>query len=112
MINNIFYLLFPINKENRIKRNLGIDILRIISTIFIINHHIIGHGACLRLVKKFNFKNSLILFLNTIFCSGANIFGIISGFVGFRSHNYSNLILYLNYSSSFISEGHKYFAWR
>lgn len=95
MINNKFYLLFPMSKENRIKRNLGIDLLRIISIFFIINHHMIYHGTSLYQIKNFSFKYSLLLFFNTIFCSGVNIFGMISGFVGFRSHNYSNLIYLL-----------------
>ena len=65
---------------------------RIFSILFIINHHIIYHGGPLFKTKLLSFKNDLLLFLNTIFCSGVNIFGMISGFVGFHSHKYSNLI--------------------
>jgi len=95
MINKKIYLLFPMRTKNKIKRNLGIDSLRIIAIFFIINHHIIYHGASLKKINNFSFKKSLLLFINTIFCSGVNIFGMISGFVGFRSHNYSNLIYLL-----------------
>ena len=95
MINKKIYLSFPNRKKNKKERNLGIDSLRIIAIFFIINHHIIYHGASINKINNFSFKNNLLLFMNTIFCSGVNIFGMISGFVGFRSHNYSNLIYLL-----------------
>ena len=95
MINKKIYLSFPNRTKNKKERNLGIDSLRIIAIFFIINHHIIYHGASINKINNFSFKNNLLLFMNTIFCSGVNIFGMISGFVGFRSHNYSNLIYFL-----------------
>lgn len=81
------------------KRNLGIDLARIISMIFIINHHIMYHGGPLFGTKVESFEKKILLFLNTIFCSGVNIFGMISGFVGFHNHRYSNLI-YLLFQTS------------
>ena len=84
----------PFSNESKIirKRNLGIDLLRIIAMFFIINHHIIYHGGPLFGTKILTFENNLLLFFNTILCSGVNMFGMISGFVGFHSHKYSNLI--------------------
>ena len=73
------------------KRNYGIDLARIISMLFIIGHHIIYHGGPLFQCEKFTFNHQMHIFLNIIFCSGVNIFGMISGFVGFYSHRYSNL---------------------
>ena len=90
------------------KRIIGIDVLRILSMFFIINHHIIYHGGPLLGTKKLSLGNNLLLFLNTIFCSGVNIFGMISGFVGFQRHKYSNLIFLLfqtyvyNYGIAFL----------
>ena len=76
-------------------RYIGIDLARILSMYFIINHHIIYHGGPLFLTNVLTFKHQLLTFLNTIFCSGVNIFGMISGFIGFHSHKYSNLIYLL-----------------
>ena len=86
---------YSLNKDQRNKRNFGIDILRILAIFFIINHHIIYHGGILFKTKILSFNNSILIFLNTLFCSGVNIFGMISGFVGFHSHKYSNLIYLL-----------------
>lgn len=85
------------NKKISIKntRNYGIDLARIISMIFIIGHHIIFHGGPLFQIEKFTYKHQVHIFLNIIFCSGVNIFGMISGFVGFHTHKYSNLFYLL-----------------
>jgi surface polysaccharide O-acyltransferase-like enzyme len=76
-------------------RHYGIDLARIFAMILIINHHIIHHGGPLfsspRLSKEFNF----FLFFNMVSFSGVNIFGMISGFVGFQTHKYSNLLFIL-----------------
>lgn len=82
------YIKFPIKN----KRNFGIDLARIVSMIFIIGHHIIYHGGPLFQTEKFTFQHQTHIFLNVIFCSGVNVFGMISGFVGFHSHKYSNLL--------------------
>ena len=39
------FSLLPITQEQKRKRNFGIDIARILSIIFIINHHILYHGG-------------------------------------------------------------------
>lgn len=77
------------------KRNYGIDLSRIISMILIINHHIIFHGGPLFRTKRFSFVNKFFIFFNTISSSGVNIFGLISGCVGFKSHRFSNLFYLL-----------------
>ena len=82
------------NKESK-KRNFGIDFTRIISMIFIINHHIIFHGGPFFKSSILSEKNNFLLFLNVLFCSGVNTFGMISGYVGFHTHKYSNLIYLL-----------------
>ena len=87
--------LSELSKEIKENRNFGIDIGRILAIFFIINHHIIYHGGLLFKTKALSFDNNFLIFFNTIFCSGVNMFGMISGFVGFRSHKFSNLIYLL-----------------
>ena len=96
--------------ENIVKkiRHYGIDLARIVSIIFIINHHIIYHGGPLFKSNKFSKEFNIFVFLNIISCSGVNIFGMISGFVGFHSHKYSNL-LYILLTTIFYSIGIAYF---
>lgn len=72
--------------------------------LFIINHHIIYHGGPLFNSKILSGKNNFLLFLNVIFCSGVDTFGMISGYVGFYSHKYSNLI-YLLLQTAFYNYG-------
>ncbi len=104
---NLLYInIKPDNKQKR-KRNFGIDLARIIAMYFLINHHVIFHGGPISGTKVLSFENNLLLFLNIILSSGVNIFGMISGFVGFHSHKFSNLIylllqtLFYNYGIAF-----------
>ena len=86
---------FSTIKQEKKKRNLGIDIARILAIFFIINLHIIYHGGPLSNSKFLSADNNILLFFNTLFCSGVNIFGMISGFVGFSTHKFSNLFYLL-----------------
>ena len=95
-------------KETKNKRNFGIDFGRILAMLFIINHHIIYHGGPLFNTKVLSFDNDLLIFLNTLCCSGVNIFGMISGFVGFHSHKYTNLF-YLLFETFFYNFGIAFF---
>ena len=110
IIENNFQNIFNTkNKSNistniRKKRNYGIDLARIFSMFFLINHHIIYHCGPMFGTKILSFENNLLLYLNSIFCSGVNIFGMISGYVGFYSYNYSKLI-YLLLQTSFYNFG-------
>ena len=89
--------------NNKISRHYGIDFGRIIAMFFIINHHIIYHGGPLFRTPKMSKEYKTMLFLNIISISGVNIFGMISGFVGFHSHKYSNLlnILFITFFYNF-----------
>ena len=78
--------------NNKRSRHYGIDLGRIIAIFFIINHHIIHHGGPLSKTPKVSIEHKTMLFLNIISISGVDIFGMISGFVGFQSHKYSNLL--------------------
>ena len=57
-------------------RNYGIDLIRIISMILIINHHLLFHGAPLFSVPTFSTEHQIFVFLNVICCSGVNLFRI------------------------------------
>ena len=78
------------------ERNYGIDFLRIVSMTMVLVLHILGQGWVLGNGNNIKFNNYMAWFLE-IACYGAtNIFGIISGYVGYKSkHKYAN-ILYLN----------------
>ena len=70
------------------KRNNGIDLLRIISMILIINHHIIYHGGPLSKANKLSIKYQSLVFFNLVCCAGINVFGMISGCIGYFSYKY------------------------
>ena len=62
---------------------------------FLVTHHVLYHGGPMYFTKKLSYDNNLLLYLNTIFCSGVDTFGMISGLVGFHSHKYSKLLYLL-----------------
>ena len=80
-----------IKKEKEIKRNYGIDLLRIFSMINIIILHINLFGKQLYLNIN-NPKYKSIWLLETLAYWGVNGFGIISGIVGYKRYKFSNLI--------------------
>ena len=89
-INNKIYIKFEQNsKQNKI-RNPGIDLGRILATISIIIQHILNHGK--GLIKYGHYKEVNVLF-NSLFFN-VNTYIFISGYVGYKSIKYSN-ILYL-----------------
>ena len=90
------------------KRHYGIDIARILAIYFIINHHILFHGGPMTNTKLLSYDNNLLIYFNTIFCSGVDMFGMISGFVGFHSHKYSKLI-YLLFQTFLYNYGIAYY---
>jgi len=92
ILENEYKVLNIIKKNNR---NYGIDLVRMLSMIFIINHHIIFHGGPLFKTKIFSLEHKIFIFLNVICVSGVNIFGLISGCIGFHSYKFSNLFYLL-----------------
>ena len=73
-------------------RNVGIDLLRIVSMIMIVTLHVLGHGGILDSVQAG--RRSDLLWLIEILCYGAvNCFALISGYVYYgRKIKYSNII--------------------
>ena len=88
-------------KNQIIKRNYGIDLLRIFSMINIINLHLNKLSKLL----TFNFnspKFSSALLLEIFTLNAVDCFGLISGVVGYKRYKFSNLI-YLWIEVSFYS---------
>ena len=100
-----------INQNKQIQRNYGIDIARIVSMYFIINLHILYHGGPLFKSKLLSSENNLYVFFCSLFNSGVNIFGMISGFVGFRTHKFANL-MHLLIQTSLYNYGIAYYFYK
>ena len=69
------------------QRNIGIDILRIVSMFFIIVGHILMQGGALNAYLNSGLQNSYY-FLNTIYVMaycGVNCFALVSGYVGWQN---------------------------
>lgn len=82
---------------NRGERNYGIDLLRIVSMLFVPVLHVLGHGGVLDTVQPFSIHSELAWFLEIMVYCAVNCFALISGFVGYGAeYKYANLIyLYL-----------------
>ena len=77
------------NNVKKVKiRNAGIDMTRIASMHSIIVHHILVHG---RAIKKYSKYKKLVLMNITSFWH-VSTYALISGFIGYRSNKYSNLL--------------------
>lgn len=88
-------------ENNSISRNYGLDLLKIISMINIINLHINNHTNHLKLNIN-NPKFKPIYLLHTFSFFPVNTFGLISGIIGYKKYKFVNLIYlwfeYLFYS--------------
>ena len=83
------------------ERNYGIDFLRIVSMIMVLVLHILGQGWVLDNTSSSS-TNYVAWFLEIACFCATNVFGIISGYVGYKSkHKYAN-IMYLNLQVTFL----------
>lgn len=74
-------------------RNTGIDLLRVISMLFIVLLHTLVHGGILPGVAMQSANYEIAWFLEIIACCGVNCFVLISGFVNVKKEvRYSNLV--------------------
>lgn len=80
-----------LNKTNN--RNIGIELLRIVSMMMIVILHLLGHGGILKSGVYLSSSNNTAWFLE-IACYGAvNLYALITGFVCVKSkHKYSRII--------------------
>ena len=87
------------NNVQKVKiRNPGVDFIRIISMYAIVVHHILLHGGVLS--KYYQYKE---LHLMNISCFWhVSTYALISGYIGYKSNKYSNL-LYLSLWTMFYS---------
>lgn len=69
-------------------RNYGIDLLRIVSILFVIFLHILGHGGVLKATEGHPFRYAVAWLLETMAYPAVNCFVLISGYVGFRNDEY------------------------
>lgn len=77
------------NNVKKVKvRNVGIDMTRIASMYSIIVHHILVHG---RAISKYNKYRELVL-MNIISFWHVSTYALISGYIGYKSNKYSNLL--------------------
>lgn len=79
------------------ERNYGVDFLRILSMFFVIILHCLGKGGVLDAAKQGTAQYSSAWLLETVAYCAVNIFGMISGYVGYsetpKKTKYSNWIL-------------------
>lgn len=79
------------NKEAR--HNYGIDMLRIISMFMITIHHVLLHGGILQEADHFKLQYKVAWFLEIAVLCAVNVYGLISGYVGYgKKHNLSRIM--------------------
>jgi len=77
------------NNSKKLKvRNAGIDLARIVSMYGIIVEHSLGHGGALTKFSKYKELD----FINIMFFYCVNAYALISGYIGYKSNKYSNLL--------------------
>lgn len=72
------------------KRFKGIDILRIIAMLFVVELHLLSHGGVLEAVSKGTVQYAIAYLYETISYCGVAIFGIITGFVSYSKPHKKN----------------------
>lgn len=65
-------------------RNYGIDLLRLVAAFYIVVLHTLGIGGVFEATTPGSYQNSICRLLIIVTFSAVNIFGIISGYVGYR----------------------------
>ena len=88
-------------KSSKKIRNIGVDFIRMIAMNGIIINHLVYQGKG---VQKFSKYEKQIVLLNSLFFWHNNGFILISGFVGYKTNKYANL-LYLWLCSILYSVG-------
>lgn len=78
------------------KRNYGIDLLRLVSMFYVVVLHVLGKGGILKAAEAGTAQYELSWFVELWAYGAVNIFGIISGYVGFsekeKKFNYANYL--------------------
>lgn len=82
------------------KRNIGIDLLRILAMYMIVLFHIINHGGVRNAVTPGTGQFTAVWVMEAILCCSVNIYAIISGYVGYtltekKRKNHKFIVLWL-----------------
>lgn len=79
------------------RRNYGIDLLRILSMLYVVVLHCLGHGGVLSTSNPSSVQFKLAWFMEVSAYGAVDIFALISGYVGFREnkqeYHYTNLLI-------------------
>lgn len=67
-----------------LQRNYGIDLLRLVAAFYIVVLHAINQGGILAAVSPYSYQDTTCRALLLVTYCAVNIFGIISGYVGYR----------------------------
>ena len=85
------------NMQRILQRNYGIDLLKILSMINIINLHINNHTNQLKLDRR-NPKYKPVYLLEAFSFFPVNVFGLVSGIIGYKKYKFINIIyIWLEY---------------
>lgn len=83
LIYNVIVILYGGKYMNKVSRNYGIDLLRIISMLGVVFLHVLGHGGILSLdLSPVNF--SMVWFIEILAYPAVNCFVLISGYIGYK----------------------------
>ncbi len=70
-----------INNTN--ERNVGLDLLKIISMIMVVILHILGHGGLLNSTEPLTLRNSIYWFIEILCYCAVDTYALISGYVNY-----------------------------
>lgn len=83
-----------LQKESNTTRNMGIDLLRIVSMFLVVFLHVLGRGGVLESAPILSVNYEIAWFIEIAAYCAVNCYALISGYVGIRGHyRYSNLVL-------------------
>lgn len=78
--------------ERRVERNLGIDLLRILSMFMVVLLHILGTGGVLSNTVTLSLNYNVAYFIEIAAYCAVNCYALVSGYVGLNSrHRFSNI---------------------
>ena len=66
------------------QRNYGIDLLRLVAAFYVIILHTINQGGIYEATADYSYQNLISRMLLIVSYCAVNIFGLISGYVGYR----------------------------
>lgn len=76
------------------ERNYGIDLLRIFAMLMVVILHVLGRGGVLDNVSSLSVTGEIYWAIEIACYCAVNVYGLISGYVGYRAkHKYQNIIV-------------------